>query len=99
MTSTTAPIAQPLPYRHATVVSTAPPLVVSIAAVMSLAVAVATIALCAWSLTHAYYMTPPAPVHYWSPASVVSEHQTTTPRRVTVAEGDAIIDGLAQLIP
>src|SRR2546421_6516974 len=99
MHSAAAQPVEPLSYRDAGVTPTSPPMAASIVAVLSLAVAVATVGLCAWAMTHAYYTSERRAFSSGPYMSVTPVHSQTTLRRVTVAEGDAIIDGIGQLIP
>src|SRR4051794_4221254 len=97
-TGLTTPIAQPAePIEYGTRSSPriGPPLIVPLLGVVSLAVAVMTIALCAWSATRAYYTAPPRT----SPSAVWTPTVARSTRRVTLEEGNAIVDGIDKVVP
>jgi hypothetical protein len=82
---------------------TSPPGVIPLVGAVSLAVAVATIALCTWSVTRAHFTAPPGRsstrVTLGPQPASAAKREHRPPRRVTVAEGDAILNGIAQVIP
>jgi len=74
-----------------------PPVSLRLLAVSSIAIAAATIALCAWSATRAYFTAPPGRAVMRSVA--YTPIHRSPPPRVTVAQGNAILDGVAKVIP
>jgi hypothetical protein len=89
--------AEPLAYGTASAPRTGPPLVLSIVGVASVISAVLGIAFAIWYATQTYYTIPLKP----PPAQTSRYVRPPEPvaRRVTVEEGDAIIDGMALVVP
>lgn len=98
MHSMTAAATEAIPYGTESV-RTEPPGIIAAIGFASAVVAVLTIAMCAWSATRAYYTAPPAAKRAATVAQAQARASTGPPARVTVEQGDAIVDGIGLLIP
>ena len=75
-----------------------PPAVLPFLGAIGIAVALTTIALCAWSVTHAYYTSDAAPKSAPRVMSSSSSPRPMPAHRVSVPEGTAIIDGIGRVV-
>jgi hypothetical protein len=98
-----APIARPAePIEYGTRSSprVGPPLIVPAIAVTSLIIAVMTIAVCVWTAARSYYTAPPRTSPPPPRQSVeLDETPVLSKRRVTLEEGNALLDGIGKVVP
>jgi len=90
--------AQPIPYGTGSSPRVGPPVIVPLIGGASVAIAVLTIALSTWSATRAYYTKPrfsrAAQIATWTPPA----YAVYSTRRVTLDEGNALLDGIAKVV-
>jgi hypothetical protein len=75
-----------------------PPIILPLLGGVGIAIALMTIALRAWSVTHAYYTSEPAPKAAYHVVASSSTPRPQPAHRVSVPEGTAIIDGIGRAV-
>ena len=86
----------PIAYGTVSTPRAQPPVILPLLGFAGIAVALMTIALCAWSVTHAYYTSAPAPTA--APVTSYQSPRLQPAHRVSVPEGTAIIDGIGRVV-